>query len=129
MQILGLTFILSYVLELSAVNVEEKVVVIHRGRWIKEHDRDIRLARTQTSAVSELSHETGYYSIWNEVRFIDGDPHWYTRRVKEAIHLRLHPNNINRDSGIEIPEAWMSTIKNKQTNKTQQQENGTTADH
>ena len=43
--------------------------------------------------------------------------------VKEAIHIRLHPNNINRDSGIEIPEAWMPMIKNTQ------QENGTTADH
>ena len=25
--------------------------------------------------------------------------------------LRLHPDNINRDSGIEIPEAWIPTIK------------------
>ena len=27
---------------------------------IKEHDRDIRLARTQTSVVSEHANETGY---------------------------------------------------------------------
>ena len=33
-------------------------------------------------------------------RFIYRDPHWYTRRIKEAIHIRLHPNNINRDSEI-----------------------------
>ena len=46
-----------------------------------------------------------------------------TRRVKEAIHIGLHPNNINRDSGIEIPEVWMPTIK-----KTQQQESRATAD-
>jgi len=26
-------------------------------------------------------------------------------------HIRLHPNNISRDSGIEIPEAWIPTIK------------------
>ena len=38
-------------------------------------------------------------------------PHWYTRRVKEAIHIRLHPNNTNRDGGINIPEAWIPTIK------------------
>ena len=31
--------------------------------------------------------------------------------IEEAIHIRLHPNNINRDSGIEIPEGWMPTIK------------------
>ena len=34
-----------------------------------------------------------------------------TRRVKEAIQIRLQPNNINRNSGIEIPDAWMPTIK------------------
>ena len=74
---------------------------------IKEHDRDIRLARTQTSAVSEHANETGHLPIWKEVKFIDRDP----RRVKEAIHIRLHPNNINRDSGIEIPEAWLPVIR------------------
>ena len=46
-----------------------------------------------------------------KVKFIDRDPFYYTRRVKEAIHIGLHPNNINRDSGIEIPEVWMPTIK------------------
>ena len=50
-------------------------------------------------------------STFDEVKFIDCDPHWYTHRVKEVIHIRLHPHNINRDSGIEIPEAWMPTIK------------------
>ena len=68
---------------------------------IKEHDRDIRFARTETSAVSEHAHNTGHKSLWNEVKFIDRDPHYYTRRVKEAIHIRLHPDNINGDSGIE----------------------------
>jgi len=78
---------------------------------IKEHDRDIRLARTQTSAVSEHANKTGHLPIWKEVKFIDRDPHWYTCRVKEAIHIRLYSNNINRDSGIEIPEAWIPTTK------------------
>ena len=34
---------------------------------IKERDRDIRLARTQTSAVSEHANETGHLSIWKDV--------------------------------------------------------------
>ena len=88
-----------------------KVYIGETGRAmqerIKEHDRDIRPARTQTSAVSEHANGTGHLPIWKEV--IDRDPHWYTRRVKEAIHVRLHPNNTNRDSGIEIPEAWIPT--------------------
>ena len=73
--------------------------------------RDTRLARTQASAVSEHANETGHLPICKEVKFIDRDPHWYTRRVKEAIHIRLHANNIDRDSGIEIPEAWIPTIR------------------
>ena len=73
---------------------------------IKEYDRDIRLSRTQTSAVSEhAASKTGYYPLWDEIKFIDRDPNWYSRIVIEAIHVRLHPNNINRDSGIEIPKA------------------------
>ena len=47
---------------------------------------------------------------------MDRDPYYYMRRVKEAIHIRLHPNNINSDSGREIPEAWMPTTK-KHNNK------------
>ena len=66
---------------------------------IKEHDRDVRFARTQTSAVSEHANKTGHHPLWNEVKFIDRDSHWYG---KEAIHIRLHPDNINRDNGIEI---------------------------
>ena len=87
---------------------------------IKEHGRDIRLARTQTSAVPEHAHKTGHYLLWNEAKFIDRDPHWYTRRVKKSIQIRLHPENINRDSGIEIPEAWMALIK-KHNRRTVQQ--------
>ena len=38
-----------------------------------------------------------------------------TRRVREAIHIRLHPNNINRDGGTDIPEAWMPTVRQHKT--------------
>ena len=92
-----------------------KVYIGETGRSmhkrIKEHDRDIRLARTQTSVVSEHANKFGHYPLWDEVKFIDRDQHWNTRKVKEAIHIRLHPKNINRDSRIEIPEVWMPTIK------------------
>ncbi|KAL9954306.1 hypothetical protein ACROYT_G041825 [Oculina patagonica] len=110
-----------------------KVYIGETGRpmqdRIKEHDRDIRLARIQTSAVSEHTHNTGHYPLWNKEKSIDREPHWCTRRVKEAIQIRLHPNNINRDSGIEIPEAWMPTIKKHNTRRTERQRipEGTTA--
>ena len=61
---------------------------------IREHDREIRLARTETSAVSEHAHKTGHKSLWNEVKFIARDPYYYMRGVKEAMYIRLHPDNI-----------------------------------
>ena len=64
-----------------------------------------------TCPLSEHANETGHLPTWKEVKFIDRDPHWYTRTVKKSIHIRLHPNNINRDSGIEILEAWIPTIR------------------
>ena len=78
---------------------------------VKEQGRDIRFARTKTSALSEHATEMGHIPIWSKVKFIDYDPHCNTRRVKEAIHIKLHPGSINRDSGIDIPQAWIPTIK------------------
>ena len=56
-------------------------------------------------------HQAGHYPLRDELKFIDRDPHWYSHRVKEAIHVGLHLSNINRDRGIEIPKAWMPTIR------------------
>ena len=80
-----------------------KVCIRETGRcmfdWIKvEDDRGVRLVRTQSSTISEHSNATWHYPLRKlKVKVIDRYPHWYTRRVKGAIHIRLHPDNINRD--------------------------------
>ena len=84
-----------------------KVYIGETGRSMHERIKE----HTACSNPILRRFRTGHYPLWDEVKFIDRDPHWYTRRVKEAIHIRLHPDNINRDNGIEIPEAWMPTIK------------------
>ena len=81
---------------------------------IKEHDKDIRLARTQNSAVSEHANGNRHELLWNEMKFIDRNNHWYTRKVKEA---RDNPNNINKDNEAEIPEAWMPPIRKHQSQR------------
>ena len=98
-------------------------------KTIKEHDRDIRLARTESSAVSEHAHNIGHKTLWNEVEFTDRDPYYYTHRVKEAIHIRPHPNNVNRDSGLEIPEAWMPTVKKHKNRRALRQRTTEGANH
>ena len=82
------------------VNAAQYTLAIQEGACmnaLKLHDRDIRLSQTQTSAVSEHTNKSGHYPLWDKVTFIARDPHWYSRRVKEAIHIWVHPNNTNRD--------------------------------
>ena len=37
--------------------------------------RDLRLARTQTSALSEHAYNNEHYPLWDGLKFIDRDPH------------------------------------------------------
>ena len=45
------------------------------------------------------------------VRIMPGLIGMFRNGVEEAFRIGLHLNNINRNSGIEIPEAWMPTIR------------------
>ena len=66
-----------------------------------------------------LNHNTAHYKRYNNDRLVMRDVirHdallWLVifSTALIGIHIRLHPDNINRDGGIEIPEAWMPTIK------------------
>ena len=80
-------------------------------KWIKEHDRDMPLSRTQTSAVSEHDNKTGHYPLWDEFKFIDRDPHWYSRWVRFLFTQDFTPDSINRESGIATSEAWVPMIR------------------
>ena len=84
------------------------------GERIKEHQLDVRLFRVDSSAVAEHNWGAGHHPNWDGVHFVDQDKHWYTRRVKEAIHIRLNGHNINRDRGMDIPGFWLPT--NRQHN-------------
>ena len=68
-----------------------KVYIGETGRAVQdrinEQDRDIRLARTKPSAVSEHTNETGHLLIWTEVKFIDRDPHWYMHVGSKSLSI------------------------------------------
>ncbi|XP_041467403.1 uncharacterized protein LOC121417737 [Lytechinus variegatus] len=92
------------------------------GRPVKErlteHQRDVRQRNTILSAVAEHAWEQQHQPDWTGVRCIDSAQHWHTRRVKEAIQIRLHSNTLNRDVGFEIAESWMRCIRQHHSKKT-----------
>ena len=83
---------------------------------IKEHDRDIRLSRTETTAVSEHAHNTADTASLLIVTLITRSQRGLT-------------DNINRDSGIEIPEALMPTIKKYNNRRAVRQQTAEGANH
>ena len=67
---------------------------------------DIQQSRTQTSANSERDIKTGHNTLLDKGKLIYRDPHCQSCRAKNTIYLKLHHDNIDRDSGIEILEPW-----------------------
>ena len=54
---------------------------------ITEHKRDVRLRRTDNSAVAEHAWDNQHQPDWDGVQCLSQERHWYTRRVKEAINI------------------------------------------
>ena len=95
----------SYYVDINIVVTFQCVYVI-LSQYRKELERDIQLSRTQTSANSERDIKTGHNTLLDEGKLIHRDPHCQSCRAKNTIYLKLHHDNIDRDSGIEIPEPW-----------------------
>ena len=75
---------------------------------IKEHGKYFPAPRLQL--VSEHSLETATIPFGTTLSLLIGNFTGTPVVSREAIYIRLHPNNTNRNNGIEIPELWMSTI-------------------
>ncbi|XP_072165865.1 uncharacterized protein [Diadema setosum] len=81
------------------------------GERLSEHRRDVSNCKTEASAVAEHAWNAQHQPDWEGVKCMDTARYWYTRRVKEAIHIRLSKDNLNRDVGIELPKSWMRCIR------------------
>jgi hypothetical protein len=106
----------------TASHVSGKVYVGQTGRSktarCKEHERHIRLCQPEKSAVEEHCLETGHRIELEEVTVLTRSAGYMDRLVKEAIEIRLHPDNFKRDNGFILSHAWYPFIN--QLHKTRQ---------
>jgi hypothetical protein len=76
------------------------VYVVQTGRTIearcKEHARYIRLCQPEKSAVAEHRFEAGHKSFSSNST-LDNATGYMDCMIKEAVEIRLHPRNFNRD--------------------------------
>jgi predicted GIY-YIG superfamily endonuclease len=92
-----------------------KVYMGQTGRTIearvKEHRRHVRLNQLERSAVAENS-LTIYHSMdFDGASKLRTATRYMDRVVSEAIEIRLHPDNFNRDDGFNLSYAWRPIIK------------------
>jgi hypothetical protein len=66
---------------------------------VKEHQRHIRIAHPEKSAVAEHSINLGHRIQLHNTSILAKKSRCMDRFIREVIDIELHPNNINREDG------------------------------
>jgi hypothetical protein len=82
---------------------------------IKRHNVGIRNERTRTSALAKHSSETKHHVCLEDTKILARENHYLRRRIREAMEIIKHHNNLNRDGGLEISKNWLPLIHNRRT--------------
>jgi hypothetical protein len=77
----------------------------------KEHRRHVHLNQPERSAVAEHLLTTYHRINFDGASNLGMATRYMDHLVREAIEIRLHPDNFNRDDGFNLSYAWRPIIK------------------
>ncbi|KAJ4437425.1 hypothetical protein ANN_17569 [Periplaneta americana] len=72
--------------------------------------RNLRLYYPEKSAVAQHSIEKEHKILFDHTKVINKSSHYWDRTIKEAIEIKVEKNNFNRDSGLQLSQAWTPAL-------------------
>ena len=80
---------------------------------LKEHGDGIRNERICTSALAEHCSKTKHHICLEDTKILAREIHYFKIKIRESLEIIKHPNNLNKDGGLEISITWLPSIVNQ----------------
>ncbi|KAJ4433104.1 hypothetical protein ANN_15361 [Periplaneta americana] len=66
--------------------------------------------RSEQKWLAQHSIEKEHKILFDHTKVINKSSHYWDRTIKEAIEIKLEKNNFNRDSGLQLSQAWTPAL-------------------
>ncbi|XP_070518870.1 uncharacterized protein [Cardiocondyla obscurior] len=91
-----------------------KVYIGETGRKIstriKEHQRCVKFRYFSQSTLAEHWIETGHSVQYDKATTLAPSQEYFTRKHREGLEIMKHPENLNRDKGLQFNPIWHAAL-------------------